>query len=108
MLAATTVVWGTADAGEFVVRSTTITQMKAVFGQVESHTVVPSRARIGGTVREIRVSEWSEVNERYVIAVVVDDKIALELQAAGSKIKARRRPAAHPDPHRTCQKCKSR
>ncbi|NOV20869.1 efflux RND transporter periplasmic adaptor subunit [Ensifer adhaerens] len=88
LLAAATVVWGAADAAEFVARSTTVTQMKAVFGQVESRTVVPSRARIGGTVREIRVSEGSEVNERDIIAVVVDDKIALELQAAGSKIKA--------------------
>ncbi|BCH24203.1 membrane protein [Mesorhizobium sp. L-8-3] len=62
--------------------------MKAVFGQVESRTVVPARARIGGTIREIRVSEGDEVREGDVIAVVVDDKIALELQAAEAQIKA--------------------
>lgn len=77
-----------ARAGEFVVRPTTITEMKAVFGQIESRTVVPARARIGGTIREIRVSEGSEVKEGDLIAVVVDDKIALELQAAEAQIKA--------------------
>jgi RND family efflux transporter MFP subunit len=75
-------------AGEFVVRPTTITEMKAVFGQIESRTVVPARARIGGTIREIRVSEGSEVKEGDLVAVVVDDKIALELQAAEAQIKA--------------------
>lgn len=88
LLAAATVVWDAADAAEFVARTTTITEMKAVFGQVESRNVIPSRARIGGTVREIRVSEGSEVKEGDVVAVVVDDKIALELQAADSKINA--------------------
>lgn len=76
------------SAEEFAVKTTTITEMKAVFGQVESRTVVPARARIGGTIREIRVSEGSEVKEGDVIAVVVDDKIALERQAAEAQIKA--------------------
>ncbi|BCH31936.1 membrane protein [Mesorhizobium sp. L-8-10] len=49
---------------------------------------MPARARIGGTIREIRVSEGDEVREGDVIAVVVDDKIALELQAAEAQIKA--------------------
>lgn len=75
-------------AAELVVRTTTITEMKAVFGQIESRTVVPARARIGGTIHEIRVSEGSEVKEGDVIAVVVDDKIALELKAAEAEIKA--------------------
>lgn len=77
-----------AKAAEFVVRTTTVTEMKAVFAQVESRTVVPARARIGGTIRDIRVSEGSEVKEGDVIAVVVDDKIALERRAADAQIKA--------------------
>ncbi|MCG5481140.1 efflux RND transporter periplasmic adaptor subunit [Sinorhizobium alkalisoli] len=88
LLAVATVFWDAADAAEFIARTTTVTEMKAVFGQVASRNVVPSRARIGGTVREIRVSEGSEVKEGDVIAVIVDDKIALELQAADSKINA--------------------
>jgi RND family efflux transporter MFP subunit len=77
-----------ASAAEFVVEAKTIREMKAVFGEVESRTVVPARARIAGTVRDIRVSEGSEVKEGDVIAVVVDDKIALQLTAAEAKIKA--------------------
>ncbi|MEQ1943756.1 efflux RND transporter periplasmic adaptor subunit [Mesorhizobium sp. VNQ89] len=77
-----------ATAAEFVVTPTVVAEMKAVFGQVESRTVVPARARIGGTIRSIRVSEGSEVNEGDVIATVVDDKIALERQAADAQLKA--------------------
>lgn len=75
-------------AADFVVRATTVVEMKAVFGEVESRTVVPARARIGGTIREIRISEGSEVKEGDVIGVVVDDKIALQLAAADAKIAA--------------------
>jgi RND family efflux transporter MFP subunit len=75
-------------ASEFVVKATTIVEMKAVFGQVESRTVVPARARIGGTIAELRVSEGDEVAAGDVIAVVIDDKIPLELMAAESKINA--------------------
>ena len=77
-----------AAAEDFVVKATTITEMKAVFGQVQSRTVVPARTRIGGTIREIRVSEGSEVKEGDLVAVVIDDKIALELRAADAQIKA--------------------
>jgi RND family efflux transporter MFP subunit len=88
MAAAAAVVAQAAFTAEFVVRAITIPEMKAVFGQVESRTVVPARARIGGTIREIRVSEGSEVREGDVIGVVVDDKMALQLAAADAKIAA--------------------
>lgn len=78
---------GWAVAGEFSAEEVSIPEMKAVFGQVESRTVVPARARIGGTIREISVSEGSEVTEGEPIARVVDDKLALELDAADAKIK---------------------
>lgn len=90
MAAAAAVVAQAAFTAEFVVRAITIPEMKAVFGQVESRTVVPARARIGGTIREIRVSEGSEVKEGDVIGVVIDDKIALQLAAADAKIAALR------------------
>jgi RND family efflux transporter MFP subunit len=79
-----------AFAAEFAVHAITIPEMKAVFGEVESRTVVPARARIGGTIREIRGSEGSEVKEGDVIGVVIDDKIALQLAAADAKIAALR------------------
>ena len=77
-----------AHAAEFVVRATTVPEMKAVFGQVESRIVVPARARIGGSVRELRVTQGDQVREGQVIAVVVDDKLKLQLNAADAKIEA--------------------
>lgn len=75
-------------AAEFVVRPTTVPEMKAVFAQVESRIVVPSRARIGGSVRELRISQGDQVREGQAIAVVVDDKLKLQLNAADAKIEA--------------------
>ncbi|TGV95871.1 efflux transporter periplasmic adaptor subunit, partial [Mesorhizobium sp. M2E.F.Ca.ET.154.01.1.1] len=46
-----------ARAAEFIVKATTVTEMKAVYGQVESRTILPARARISGTVSSIRVTE---------------------------------------------------
>jgi len=75
-------------AGEFTVHPVVVPEMKAVFGQVESRIVVPARARIGGSVRDIRASEGDEVKEGQVIATIVDDKLALQLSAADAKIEA--------------------
>jgi RND family efflux transporter MFP subunit len=88
MAAAAATVSQATFAADFLVRATTVVEMKAVFGEVESRTVVPARARIGGTIREIRISEGSEIKEGDVIGVVVDDKIALQLAAADAKIAA--------------------
>jgi RND family efflux transporter MFP subunit len=87
-VAATLLVAPGAWATEFVVKPTTIPEMKAVFGQVESRIVVPARARIGGSVREIRITQGDEVKEGQALAVVVDDKLALQLNAADAKIEA--------------------
>lgn len=77
-----------AVAAEFTVAPAKITEMKAVFGQVESQTIVPARARISGTIAEVRVSEGDEVDQGDVLATVVDEKIALQLRAADAKIAA--------------------
>lgn len=70
------------------VKARTIVETKAVFGQVMSRNVVPARARIGGTVRDITVDEGSEVREGEVIAVVIDDKLALRQEAAAAQVQA--------------------
>lgn len=80
--------WSAAGAAEFVVRARTIEETKAVFGQVESRDVVPARARIGGTLRQVSVDEGAQVEKGEEIALVVDDKIALQLDAADAQIRA--------------------
>lgn len=77
-----------AVASEFRVTATTIPEMKAVFGQVESRIVVPARARIEGSVRELHIGHGDEVVEGQALAVVVDDKLVLRLNAADAKVEA--------------------
>lgn len=79
---------GRASAAEFTIEAQTIPELKAVFGQVQSRTVVPARARIGGTIREVAIIEGVEVKEGQVVARVVDDKLAFEINAADAKISA--------------------
>lgn len=76
-----------AAAGEVTVSPRSVPEMKAVFAEVESRQVVPARARIGGTVRDITVTEGSEVKEGETIALVVDDKLALEMNSADARIR---------------------
>ena len=75
-------------AAEVPVTVTQRPDLKAVFGQVESRDVVPARARIGGTVTSLSVEEGSAVKAGDVIARVVDDKLALQLNAVDARIKA--------------------
>ncbi len=77
-----------AAAAEVVIRPLMVPDMKAVFGRVETTRVVPARARIGGSLSSIKVSEGDQVKEGQAIAVVADDKLALELNAAAAKIDA--------------------
>lgn len=79
---------GRAAAEDFTVAATDLTELKAVYGEVRSRHELPARARIGGTIAEISVTEGSEVAKGEIIAKVVDDKLALQLDAAESEIKA--------------------
>ncbi|HEY9057770.1 MAG TPA: efflux RND transporter periplasmic adaptor subunit [Aurantimonas sp.] len=88
MILAAVMSWSAAGAAEFVVHARTIEETKAVFGQVESRDVVPARARIGGTLRQVSVDEGAQVEKGEEIALVVDDKIALQLDAADAQIRA--------------------
>ena len=73
---------------EFTVRALDRPDLKAVFGRVESSDVVLARARIGGTIITLSVEEGSAVKAGDVVAVVVDDKLALQLGAIDARLKA--------------------
>jgi RND family efflux transporter MFP subunit len=89
-LAAASSAASVARAGEFLAEPITVPETKAVFAQVKSRTVVPARARIGGTIKTISVREGDMVTADQVVAVVVDEKIALELEAAEARIEVLR------------------
>lgn len=77
-----------AGAGEFLLQPRAIQDMKALFGQVESRDIVAARARIGGTIMSRSVDEGTEVKAGDVIAVVADEKLALQAQSLDGQLRA--------------------
>lgn len=87
-LAAAVVPTAGLSAAEEVVRPVAVVDSKAVYGRIESRFVVPARSRIGGTLVELDVTEGSVVEAGRPIARVVDEKLALQLNAADARIRA--------------------
>lgn len=79
---------GEAHAAEIEIKPAAIVETKAVFGRVESRDVVAARARIGGTLVSISVAEGDAVKAGDTIAIVADQKLALQMNAADARIKA--------------------
>lgn len=63
-----------------------ITDQKAVFATVESPNVVPARARIGGTIAELRVRQGDVVKPGQMLATVADEKLILRITALDAQI----------------------
>jgi len=79
---------GPGAAAEIELQPVPVVETKAVFGRVESRDVVAARARIGGTLMAVTVSEGDAVAQGERIAIVADDKLALQMNAAEARIKA--------------------
>ena len=75
-----------ASAELFTVTVTQVADEKAVFATVESTSVVPARARIGGTVAELAVKEGDRVRGGQVVANIGDEKIALQMKSLDAQI----------------------
>jgi len=90
LLLAALLLSGPAQAEPLTLRWSTIPEMKAVYGTVEARDTIAARARIGGTVVELLVSEGDRVEQGAVLATVRDDKIAFQISAYGSRIEALR------------------
>ncbi len=78
----------TAHAGEFLVKTQNVQDIKAMFGQVESRDITPARTRIGGTIVSRMVDEGTQVKAGQVIAVVADQKLALQSQSLDGQLSA--------------------
>jgi RND family efflux transporter MFP subunit len=76
-----------AQAGSFTVAPEQKIELKAVFGSVEARDTVVARARIGGTVVMLKVEEGSAVKAGDVIGQVIDDKLALQINAVDAQLK---------------------
>jgi RND family efflux transporter MFP subunit len=69
-----------------VVAPTLVADQKAVFATVESASVVPARARIGGTVATLNVKEGDHVDSGQIVATVGDEKLALQMRSLDAQI----------------------
>ena len=75
-------------AGTLTLAPTTVTEWKAVYGRVEARDTVPARARIGGLVVDLAVTEGELVKAGQKIATVQDDKIAFQVAALDAQLRA--------------------
>src|SRR5271165_2883936 len=76
-----------ASAGEsFVVHATDVADRKAVVATVEPVHQLVARARIGGTLASLTIKEGDVVAAGAEVAVVTDEKLALQMQALDARI----------------------
>lgn len=77
-----------AAAGTLALEPTPVTEWKAVYGRVEARDTVPARARIGGIVVELDVTEGDAVEAGQHVATVRDDKLAFQVAALDAQVRA--------------------
>jgi len=77
-----------AEAGTLVVQPVAVPEWKAVYGRVEARDTLAARARVGGTLVSLDVSEGDAVKGGQRIAVVRDDKIDFQVSALDAQLKA--------------------
>lgn len=65
-----------------------ITEWKPVYGQVETRDRVPARARIGGTIVALDVTEGDRVEAGARIAMVEDTKLSFQIDAIDARLEA--------------------
>ncbi|SOC13156.1 RND family efflux transporter MFP subunit [Rhodobacter sp. JA431] len=74
--------------GGFKVEPSMLTDWKTVYGQVEAKDSIPARARLGGTLVELSVTEGDLVEAGQELGRVVDAKIAFQINAIDAQIAA--------------------
>lgn len=79
---------GAGAAATVTVEPVQITEWKSVHGTVETRDRIPARARIGGTIDTLSVTEGDRVEAGQRIAVVEDDKFAFQLAALDAQHEA--------------------
>lgn len=77
-----------ASGQDFTLQPATVTEWKAVYGRIETRDRIPARARLGGTLTELTVSEGDLVTAGQPLAQVVDEKLAFQLSAMDAQLNA--------------------
>lgn len=76
-----------AAAGPLVVQPVAVPEWKAVYGRVEARDSLSARARVGGTLVSLDVSEGDTVKAGQRIAIVRDDKVDFQISALDAQMK---------------------
>jgi RND family efflux transporter MFP subunit len=76
----------TAEAAEITIRPATVPEMKAVYGQIQPRNSVAARARLSGSVTELKVTEGDIVKAGDVIAEITDDKLDFHIKAIDAQL----------------------
>lgn len=77
---------GIAQAANLTLERVSVPEWKAVYGQVEARDSVLARARIGGTIVDLRVTEGDTVRGGEVVAVVKDEKLDFQIKAIDAQL----------------------
>lgn len=68
--------------------ATEITDWKAVYGRVEARDRIAARARIGGTLTDLMVTEGDQVTAGQELARIVDQKLVFQIGALDAQLQA--------------------
>jgi RND family efflux transporter MFP subunit len=75
-----------AQAADLKLEAVSIPEMKAVYGQIQPRNSVLARARLGGTIVTLNITEGDLVKAGDVIAEVKDDKIDFQIKAVDAQL----------------------
>lgn len=75
-------------AETLTVEPVAVTVWKPVYGQVETRDTSVARARLGGTLVELSVTEGDMVTAGQIIGLIHDDKIAFQIDAIDARLEA--------------------
>ncbi len=78
----------TGHSAEVSVKKQIVDDQKAVIATVEPIRQLLARARIGGTIIRLNVREGDRIDSNGEVAMVVDAKLALQMQAMDERIKS--------------------
>ncbi len=76
------------QAEDLPLSEVSVTEWKAVYGRIEARSLIPARARLGGTLVSLEVIEGDVVTAGQVVAQVVDAKINYQLAAIDAQLEA--------------------
>lgn len=77
-----------AVAQGFTLEPREVTEWKAVYARIEARDRIPARARLGGTLVELQVTEGDLVEQGEPLARIVDQKLDFQMSAIDAQLQA--------------------